>query len=78
MGTLDGRVIQMISSHRMTDAYQRPRHQVSFHVDHMKQVSRMIIPIRVIPQQLLVQDTAVALLSDVCDPYTPDAEAILL
>jgi hypothetical protein len=62
----------------MTDAYQRPRHLFSFHVDHMKQVSGMIVPVGVISQKMLVQDTAVALVSDVCDPYTPDAEAVLL
>ena len=69
--------LQLIPAHTVAYSDDGPRHRCPFEIDHMEQISRMIVPMRIIAQQPLVQDPTRALLSYVGCPDASDSPAML-
>lgn len=82
----------MRTAHAMPNSNERTGHLIALQVDEMEQIPRVVepascIPFRfalksqcdrhtVIPQTLLVDDAALALMRDIRHPDTPNTESI--
>lgn len=62
----------MRTTHAVTDPNDWPRHLVSFRIDQMQQVSRMVVPAGIVAEACLVQDIALTRLDAVRNPNAPD------
>lgn len=68
----------MISSETVSNANDRPRHLITFHIDQMQKVSSVIMPSRIIAQKSFVQYAAIPLMGNVGYPYASNAKTMLL
>lgn len=69
---------QLKSSHAVACPHNRPKHLVSLQIYEMEQVPGVVIPAGVITQKLFIQNATFALLHNIRDPYTSDAELVTL
>lgn len=66
----------MSTTHAMADSNDRTGHLITLQVDKIEKISGMIEPAGVIPQTVLVDNTALALMRYISHPDTPDAKSI--
>ena len=64
-----GDVGEVVAAHGVADADYGSGHEVAFRVDQVEEVAGVVVPIRIVAEVVLIQDTAGALVRDVCDPY---------
>ena len=51
---------------------------MSLEIDHMQQISGVVVPPRIVAHILFIQDATLALLRNVRDPYSPYTKTMSL
>lgn len=67
---------QYVGSKGMSNANNGAGHIGAEDVDHMQQIAGVVVPARIIAHGVLIQNTAVALVCDVGDPYATDPKPV--
>lgn len=69
-------IVQVIATQTVANANNWARHLIPLRIDKVEQISRMVVPCRIIAKIVLVENATLALLCYICDPNASDTESV--